>query len=374
MRQVNKSIERERHITPTINELINDLNGAKVFSKLDLNQGCNRLELGPESKYLTILSTHLGLKRFLILNFGINCAAENFQNAIREALSGLKETSNISKDILIYGTDDDDHDANLEAALERLRELGLTLNKGKCVFKTKSLIFQGYVFSEHGIWPYPAKVATIKEFTAPKDISKVRRLLGVTNFCCSFIKNYAMLTELVREMTKKGVLFVWTGKQKRALEKLRDTLTNVSENAYFDSTKTTEVFTDASPVGVSTVLIKKELNSDERKIIAYASQALSLTEQKYSQLEREVLAIVWSCEHFHLYLYEEAFTVFTDHQPLVTIFSNPASKQSARLERWSLRLQPDYLSRYPLREVTPNTRQEKVAKEWQKPLRLKLST
>ncbi len=82
------------------------------------------------------------------MNFGINCAAEIFQNAIREALSGLKGALNISDDILIYGTDDDDHDANLEAALERLRERGLTLNKGKCIFKKKSLIFQGYVFSE----------------------------------------------------------------------------------------------------------------------------------------------------------------------------------------------------------------------------------
>ncbi len=157
MRQVNKSIKRERHITPTINEVINDLNGAKIFSKLDLNQGYNQLELAPESRYLTTFSTHLGLRRFRILKFGINCAAEIFQNAIREALSGLKGALNISDDILIYGTDDDDHDANLEAALERLRERGLTLNKGKCIFKKKSLIFQGYVFSEHGISTRPSK-------------------------------------------------------------------------------------------------------------------------------------------------------------------------------------------------------------------------
>ena len=104
MRQVNKSIKRERHITPTINEVIIDLNGAKIFSKLDLNQEYNQLELAPESRYLTTFSTHLDLRRFRRLNFGINCAAEIFQNAIREALSGLKGTLNISDDILIYGT------------------------------------------------------------------------------------------------------------------------------------------------------------------------------------------------------------------------------------------------------------------------------
>ncbi|CAB4025728.1 Transposon Ty3-G Gag-Pol poly, partial [Paramuricea clavata] len=215
-------IRRERHITPTINEVINDLNGAKIFSKLDLNQGYNQLELAPESRNLTKFSTHLGLRRFRRLNFGINCAAEIFQNAIREALSGLKGALNISDDILIYGTDDDDHDANLEAALERLRERGLTLNKGKCIFKKKSLIFQGYVFSEHGISPDPAKVTKIKEFATPKDASEVRSLLGMTNFCCRFVKNYATLTQPLRELIKNYVPFVWTGKQERALEKHRN--------------------------------------------------------------------------------------------------------------------------------------------------------
>ena len=100
---------------------------------------------------MTTFSTYLGLRRYRRLNFGINCAAEIFKNAIREALSVLKETLNIGDDILIYGTVDDDHDADWEAALERLRERRLTLNKGKCVVRKKSLIFQGYVFSEHEI-------------------------------------------------------------------------------------------------------------------------------------------------------------------------------------------------------------------------------
>ena len=105
----------------------------------------------------------MDLRRFRRLNVGVNCAAEISQNAIREALSGLKGVIIISEDILIFGVDDADHDANLEAALERIRERGLTLNKEKCIFKKRSLIFQGYVFSEHGIAPDPAKVTAIQE-------------------------------------------------------------------------------------------------------------------------------------------------------------------------------------------------------------------
>ena len=99
MRQANKAIQRERHITPTIKEVIGDLNGAKVFSKLDLNQGYNRLELAPESRYITTFSTHVGLRRFKRLNFGVSSAAEIFQNAIRETLSGIEGAINLSDDI-----------------------------------------------------------------------------------------------------------------------------------------------------------------------------------------------------------------------------------------------------------------------------------
>ena len=85
--------------------MIGDLNGAKIFSKLDLNQGYNQLELAPESRYITTFSTHLGLMRFKRLNFGISSAAEIFQNVIRETLAGIRGAYNISDDILIAGVD-----------------------------------------------------------------------------------------------------------------------------------------------------------------------------------------------------------------------------------------------------------------------------
>ena len=84
MRQANQAVQCERHLTPTVKEVIGDLNVAKVFSKLDLNQGYNQLELATESRYITTLITHLGLGRYTCQNFGISSAAEIFQNAICE--------------------------------------------------------------------------------------------------------------------------------------------------------------------------------------------------------------------------------------------------------------------------------------------------
>ena len=140
MRAINKAIQRERHITLTIDDVIADLNDAKVFSKLDLNQGYHQLELSEESRYVTTFSTHVGLRRYKRLNFGVTSAAEIFQNTIRETLEGLNGSINISDDILVYGSNQKEHDNNLKSVLERLQSRNLTLNKlGPVVRKVDKL-------------------------------------------------------------------------------------------------------------------------------------------------------------------------------------------------------------------------------------------
>ena len=103
--------------------------------------------------------------------------------------------------------------------------------------------------------------------------------------------------------------------------------------ACFNPAKQTEVLVDASPVGVGAIL------AQEGKIIAYASRALTDAEQRYSQTDREMLAVVFGVEHFHLYLYESNVTVYTDHEPLIGIYKSQKSA-TARIERWRLRLTP----------------------------------
>ena len=131
--------------------------------------------------------------------------------------------------------------------------------------------------------------------------------------------------------------------------------------AYFDPNKDTVLIVDASPVGLAALL------TQDNKITAYASRSLTDVEFRYSQTEKEGIAIVWSIEHVHLYLYGHKFTLVSDHQPLETIFNNPKSKIPARIERWRLRLQQynfnikykpgksnaaDYMSRHPYMKST----------------------
>ena len=114
-------------------------------------------------------------------------------------------------------------------------------------------------------------------------------------------------------------------------------------------------------------------------MITYASCSLTAIEQWYSQTEREAPAVVWACENLQLYVYGKPITVSTDHKSLVAIYSNQSSKPPARIERWTLRLQPyqitvkyrggetnpaDYLSRHPTTNATQTTRQQRVAEEY----------
>ena len=143
MRRANAAIQRERHVTPTIDDMILDLNGSKVFSKLDLNAGYHQLKLHPDSRNITTFSTHVGLRRYKRQNFGISSAAEVFQNTLSTALEGLQGVRNISDDIIVFGQNREEHDKNLKKVFKRLAEKNLTLNKEKCEFKKLKLSFTG---------------------------------------------------------------------------------------------------------------------------------------------------------------------------------------------------------------------------------------
>ena len=191
----NKAIERERYSTPTIDDIITELNGAQLFSKIDLNNGYHQLVLHEESRYITTFTTHVGLRRYKRLMFGINAASEIFQNAIYQSLHCLSGVMIISDDILVYGSCKTSHDENLMAVLTRLEEKDLTLNYYKHEFNTGKISLYGHIFSKDGLSPDPDKISAIKNCSAPNNIDEVRSLLAVTNYVSRFIRDYSDITE-----------------------------------------------------------------------------------------------------------------------------------------------------------------------------------
>lgn len=360
MRQANLAVERERHPIPTIEETLQEMKGASVFSKLDLRWGYHQIELEPESRKITTFATHKGLFRYKRLMFGLTSAPEIYQHVIQQTLHGCPSTKNISDDIIVHGKDHADDDANLQKTLQRIKEKGLTLNKEKCVFGVPQLTFFGSVVSADGVAPDGKKVEAIKGARAPSNAAEVRSFLGLVNYYGRFIPNFATIADPLRQLTKKGTEWAWTTVHQTAFNHLKGALTSDCVMAHYNPDVKTQLRVDASPVGLGAILT--QCQHGETQPVAYASRTLSDVERRYSQTEKEALAVVWGCEKFHLYLYGTEFELYTDHKPLEVIY-DPRAKSSARVERWVLRLQPyrykiiytpgkgnpaDMLSRFPI--------------------------
>lgn len=344
MRQANCAVERERYPIPTIDEVLQDMSNSTVFSKLDLRWGYHQIELSEESREITTFITHRGLYRYKRLMFGISSAPEKYQQVIQQTLQDIEGVHNISDDIVVHGSTHEQHDERLRKVMRRLCECGLTLNLEKCQFSTSELTFMGHVLSSRGVGVAADKVKAVVEAREPGSASEVRSFLGLVNYSGRFIPDLATLSEPLRRLTKKGVEFQWGPEQAAAFQKLKDELARAEILGYYDKDAETHVITDASPVGLGAVLAQKQ--KGEFRVIMYASRSLTEVERRYSQTEREALAIVWACERFHTYLYGIKFHLVTDHKPLEFLFSK-RSRPPARIERWVLRMQVfDYTIEY----------------------------
>ena len=337
MRCANKAIIRERQPIPTIDEILQDMQEGGVFSKLDLKWGYHQIELSEESRSITTFATHKGWFRYKRLMFGISSAPDKYQQVSQQVLQDCSGTANISDDIIIYGSDQAEHDKRLEKVLTRLEERGLTLNKDNCVFDMPKLTFMGLLWSNRGIGPTEEKIRAVVEAREPQNVTEVKSFLGLVNFGARFIPDLATVAERMRRLTKRGIPFVFGPEQQESFRELKRRLAQAETLSYFDRDAKTKIVCDASPVGLGAILLQEHKGED--RVICYASRRLTEVERRYSQTEKEALAVVWSCERFHVYLYGRHFELWTDHKPLECIYS-ARSRPSARIERWVLRLQP----------------------------------
>ena len=375
MRNVNTAVKRERHITPTMDDLVSVLNGATTFTTLDLNSGYHQLELDDTSRQYTVFSTHAGLFRYKRLNFGLSSASEIFQHTIQAVFQDLPGVLNVSDDILVFGTSKAEHDLRLHAVMQRLREVNLTLNKDKCVFAADRVTYFGHVFSADGISADPRKVEAIQSIPEPQTVSEVRSFLGMVNYCGRFIPGLATVSAPLRHLTKSDSEWEWGPIQADAFKEIKHRVAKQCTMAYFDPASKTELIVDASPHGLGALLVQH--NSQHNTVpVALASRSLTDVETRYSQTEREALAITWAVTHFHVYLYGGSFVVTTDHKPLVTLFNSCHAKPPLRIERWILKLQAydfevqyqpgahnpaDYMSRHPRPSVMTISEDEYLA-------------
>ena len=339
MRQANTAVKRERFPIPTIEEVLQDLNGAAYFSVLDLRSGYHQIELHPDSRDITTFICHKGLFQYKRLIFGVTSAAEAYQKILQQVLQGLKGCRNISDDIIVFGKTKTEHNQNLEKVLARLSEHNLTLNKDKCKLAETQLQFMGHTLTNNGFEPDKRKIEAIQQTKPPTSPKEIRSFLGLVQYCAKFIKNYATLSEPLRELTRKNATWQWTDKHQTAFEDLRNCLTKHDVLAYVTPDEPFKLIVDASPVGLGVILTQRQ-KDQSYKPISYASRTLTQAERNYSQTEREALGVYWGIDRFRMYLQgSENFIVVTDHKPLEIIYNSKTHNAPPRIQRWIMRLQ-----------------------------------
>ena len=192
MRRANEPTVRERHPIPTIEEVLNDLNGATVFSMIDLKWGFHQIQLVEDSRIITTFITHRGLYRYRRLMFGITSAPEKYQKIISNVLAGCSGVANIADDLVIHETDLEEHDSNLRKVLTRLEEQGLTVNeKKKWQFRLPRLTFFGHELSARGNAPSEEKIAAVVNVRPPQKVSKGRSFVQLVQYSAKIIPDQA---------------------------------------------------------------------------------------------------------------------------------------------------------------------------------------
>ena len=300
MTEPNKASERVRHVIPTIDDIRYQVNEVKIFSKIDLKNGYHQLELDEGSRNITTFSTHQGVERVCRLNFGTSSAAEIFHNEISTHTVNIKGALSIHDDILIFGRNQAEHDTAVKHVLEMLEQCNLTANK-KCEFNKQSIKFYGLVFSESGISPDPEKVMALKGAEPPTSKTELRSFLGMVTFNADFIEKFSEHTNVLRQLTHDKVNWEWNDIHQEAFIRIKNILCEHTMLSYFNPCWDTEVICDGSPLGVSGILTQINPENGERQVVAYASRSLSDAESRYGQVEREALAIYFSCIKFQIY-------------------------------------------------------------------------
>ena len=317
-RVINTAIKREKHPIPTLDSIIDDMHGAKIFAKLDMKEAYTQIVLEENSRNITSFNTHEGVYRNKRLVYGINNAFEIFQKTMEQSFGEIRGVKLISDDIIIFAKDKEELLQRLRIILLKVRSLGLKLNKSKCIFGQSKIKFFGIEISEKGISPDPDKITAIKNAQAPRSVNELRSFLGLCTYVSRFIDSFSEKTTVLRELLKQNVKFEWNDDHEQAFSVLKNELSSESLLAFYNPQEDIRLVTDASGHALGAVLLQKE--NDVYRPIYYVSRTLKPSELNYSVIEKEALALVWAVEKFHLYLFGKKFEVVVDHKPLKFIF------------------------------------------------------
>ena len=296
--------------------------------------------MNEESREKTAFTTPFGLYEFEVMPFGLHSAPATFQRMINYALRNCQEFARAYiDDIVIFSGCWEEHLDHLRKVMTCLQEANLTIKMSKCQFGRSEVHYLGHVIGGGKVKPDPQKLNAVNNYPTPTSKKEVRAFLGLAGYYCRFVPHFSSFVEPLTELTKgrNPDKVRWSDKCENAFSKLKELLVTPPVLKVIEPDKPYILQTDPSELGLGAVLSQLQESGEEHPV-AFASRKLLPRQRNYSVIEKECLAIVWSLQVFHVYLFGRKFTIGTNHQPLSWLEKMKNTNQ--RLTRWTLAVQP----------------------------------
>ena len=317
---------------------------SKYFTVKDATSGFWHVPLDSRSSLLTTFNTPWGKYRWLRMPFGLKVSGDIFKERLDRVIRLVLGVLGIADDIVIHGATENTHDGTVLILYETARLKNLSLDSKKMQFKSTDKVL--WAQTDPG-WHQsgPKKIEAIIHMDPPQNVASLRSFNGMVNYLKRFSPVLSELSEPLRRLCKSGVEWAWESEQQNAFEAIKQVIMTLPVFTYFNKTKKHTIQCDASKKGLGAVLLQ------ESKPVIYVSRALTETEQRYLNIERELLAIVFALKRLNHYTFGRTITVQSDHQPLQGIWKKSIVSASPRLQRLLLRL-----AHYDLNRVSQRKR------------------
>lgn len=335
-RELNDQIESEEYPIPLIDEIVDECSGCEFHTIIDVKSAYYHVELAPQSRHLTAFTAPHGKYQFNRVPMGLKDSPRVFQKVMNIIFRDLlgKGVAIYMDDIAISAKTRQEHDRLLRIVFERLSKNGFKLRINKCRFYAKEIHYLGFIISKDGIRPNPGKIVCVVKYPQPTNQIETQRFLGMINYYRRFIKDFSHIAKPLTKLTPQLAEFKWDKECQDAFDRLKNELVNHVTLKLPDFSMPFYITTDASAIACGATLSQGDPPKD--RPIVFFSKTLSSTQQKYSTIQREILAIMMALEAFRPYIYGRRFTIITDHEPLKYLFGlkNPNS----RLHQYRLEL------------------------------------
>ncbi|KAF5785586.1 putative nucleotidyltransferase, Ribonuclease H [Helianthus annuus] len=334
-RELNKITIRNRYPLPRIDDLFDQLQGAKCFSKIDLRSGYHQLKIKDSDIPKSAFRTRYGHYEFLVMPFGLTNAPVVFMDLMNRVFHEFLDKFVIVfiDDILVYSKSKEEHEYHLRTVLEILRQKKLYAKFSKCELWLDQVAFLGHVVSDEGISMDPAKVEAITKWPIPTSVTEVRSFLGLAGYYRRFVEGFSTIALPLTQLLRKGVKYAWNDDREKSFQELKKRLVSAPILTLPSGTGGYQIYSDASKKGLGCVLMQ------HNKVIAYASHQLKPYEVNYPTHDLELAAVIFALKIWRHYLYGETCDIFTDHKSLKYIFTQ--KELNMRQRRW-LELLKDY--------------------------------